>query len=118
MVYSNDSGDANLSGPVTIDRSGDKPLTGETGNLIYNVDSEEVKLTGKVKLVQDGRTTTASSAIVIEKEGFAYLYGSEKEPVRSEKGGKEKIQGTSVIYNLDNGDVKVIGKVSGEVEEE
>lgn len=118
LVYSNDTGDANLSGPITLDRSGDKPLTGESRNLVYNVDDEVLKLTGNIKMVQDGRTTTASSAIVIEKEGFAYLYGTEKEPVRSEKAGKEKVQGEKVRYNLDSGDVEVVGKVSGEVEEE
>ncbi|MER3482866.1 MAG: hypothetical protein C4332_06650 [Meiothermus sp.] len=111
LEYDNDTGDANISGPNEISRTGDKPLTGQSQRMIYNVDDETLKMFGDIKLVQKDRTTTATSALVREKEGVAYLFGTDQSPVVStDKNGTAK--GARIRYNLDTGDV-VVEKPAG-----
>jgi len=116
LDYNNQSGDARVAGPIELERSGDKPLQGSSDLMIYNVDDEILSLFGGVKLVQDGRTSTAESAVVREKDRVAYLYGSKSKPVRSQnKDGF--VEGTKVLYNLDTGDVVVLEGVKGEFQD-
>ncbi|MDW8425822.1 MAG: DUF5666 domain-containing protein [Meiothermus sp.] len=116
LEYDNNSGDARVAGPIELERSGDKPLKGSSERMIYNVDDEILRLFGGVKLVQDGRTSTAQSAVVREKDRVAYLYGSRDKPVRSQnKDGF--VEGTKVLYNLDSGDVVVLEGVRGEFQD-
>lgn len=110
LVYDNGTGEAHMLGPIQLVRSGEKPLTGEAGRLVYQLDDETLILSGQLKLVQNGRTTTASSAIVKEKEGFAYLFG---DPVASTS-GDDTVQGKKVRYSLERGDVIVLEDVKGE----
>jgi lipopolysaccharide export system protein LptA len=111
LEYDNDTGDANILGPNEISRSGDKPLKGQSQRMVYNVDDETLKMFGGIKLEQNGRTTVATSALVREKDGVAYLFGTDKEPVVStDKNGTAK--GSRIRYNLDTGDV-VVEKPAG-----
>jgi len=113
LEYDNESGQATLAGPIKLERQGEKPLTGESKTLAYNVDDETLSLQGDLKLVQGDRTTTAESAIVREKEGLAFLFGN---PVRSvSKDGT--VQGKKVRYTLERGDIVVLEGVSGEFQE-
>jgi lipopolysaccharide export system protein LptA len=113
LDYDNQSGDARVVGPIEIERSGDKPLTGSAKDMIYNVDDEILRLFGEVKLLQDGRTSTAESAVVREKDRIAFLYGTKEKPVKSiNKDGT--VEGTRLQYNLDTGDVVVLEGVKGE----
>jgi len=116
LDYDNASGDARLAGPIELERSGDKPLQGNAQRMIYNVDDEILRLFGEVRLVQDGRTSTADSAVVREKDRIAYLFGSKDKPVRSQnKDGF--VEGSRVLYNLDTGDVVVLEGVKGEFQD-
>ncbi len=113
LDYDNNNGDAKIAGPLSLKRSGEKPLEGTATNMVYNVDRKEVRLIGKVNLVQDGRTTTAEHAVLLESEKIAYLYGTGSAPVRSEnKDGF--VLGNKMIYNLDTGSVVVLEGVGGE----
>ncbi|MCL6525749.1 MAG: hypothetical protein K6T57_02590 [Thermaceae bacterium] len=106
LEYDNDTGEASILGPNEISRSGDKPLKGQSQRMVYNVDDETLRMFGEIKLEQNGRTTLASSALVREKDGVAYLFGSDKDPVVStDKNGTAK--GRRIRYNLDTGDVVV-----------
>ncbi len=116
LDYDNQSGDARVAGPIELERSGDKPLQGSAQRMVYNVDDEILRLFGGVRLVQDGRTSTADSAVVREKDRVAYLFGSKDKPVRSQnKDGF--VEGTRVLYNLDTGDVVVLEGVKGEFQD-
>lgn len=116
LDYDNESGDARVTGPIELERSGDKPLQGSAQRMIYNVDDEILRLFGGVRLVQDGRTSTADSAVVREKDRTAYLFGSKDKPVRSQnKDGF--VEGTRVLYNLDTSDVVVLEGVKGEFQD-
>ncbi|MDX2007467.1 MAG: LPS export ABC transporter periplasmic protein LptC, partial [Meiothermus sp.] len=113
LEYDNQSGEARVSGPIEIERSGDKPLTGTAKEMIYNVDDEILRLFGEIRLVQDGRTSTAESAVVREKDRTAFLFGTKEKPVKSvNKDGT--VEGTRLQYNLDTGDVVVLEGVKGE----
>lgn len=106
LDYNNDTGEAVISGPNEINRTGEKPLKGQSKMMVYSVDDETLKMFGDIKLEQNGRTTTATSALVREKDGVAYLFGSEAQPVVStDKNGTAK--GIRLRYNLDTGDVVV-----------
>lgn len=84
--------------------------------MVYNVDDEILRLLGGVRLVQEGRTTTAALAVVQEKDRVAFLYGTKEKPVRSEnKDGF--VEGGKLLYNLDSGDVVVLEGVRGEFQE-
>jgi lipopolysaccharide export system protein LptA len=112
LDYDNESGDARVAGPIELERSGDKPLQGSAQHMVYNVDDEILRLFGGVKLVQDGRTSTADTAVVREKDRTAYLFGSKDRPVRSQnKDGF--VEGARVLYHLDTGDVVVLEGVKG-----
>jgi len=116
LDYDNESGEAVVKGPIDLQRSGDKPLKGEASGMVYNVDDEVLNLWGSVKFEQDGRTTTAQTAVVREKDRVAYLYGTDQTPVRStNKDGF--VEGTKILYNLDKGDVVVLEGVKGELKE-
>lgn len=113
MAYDNTTGEAKIAGPIRLQRSGDKPLKGSSKDMIYNVDDEILRLFGEIKLEQDGRTTTAQTAVVREKDRVAYLYGTAQAPVRSvNKDGF--VEGTKMLYQLDKGDVTVLEGVKGE----
>ena len=114
LDYDNDSGDAFLSGPVKLTRSGDEPLDGNADRLVYNVDSEAITLSGNVVLRQNERTTSASEAVLLEKKGYAYLYG---DPVVS-KGSDGEVRGRVVRYRLDDGELLVLEGVSAVFEED
>lgn len=112
LDYNNQTGLAVLQGPVSFARAGDKPLSGSSKTLDYSLDTGELTLLGAVELRQQGRVTTADSAIVDDKAGVAFLYG---QPVKSlGKGGA--IQGTVIRYELDSGDLLVLHNVSGSFE--
>lgn len=114
LEYDNESGQASPAGPIRLERQGEKPLTGESKTLTYNVDDETLLLQGDLKLVQGDRTTTAQSAIVREKEGLAFLFGN---PVKSvSKDGT--VQGKKVRYTLERGDIVVLEGVSGEFQDQ
>ncbi|PZA07907.1 hypothetical protein [Meiothermus sp. Pnk-1] len=114
LEYDNESGQATLTGPIRLERQGEKPLTGESKTLTYDVDEETLLLQGDLKLVQGDRTTTAQSAIVREKEGLAFLFGN---PVKSvSKDGT--VQGKKVRYTLERGDIMVLEGVSGEFQDQ
>lgn len=116
LDYDNESGDARVAGPIELERSGEKPLQGTAQRMVYNVDDEILHLFGSIKLVQDGRTSTADSAVVREKDRVAYLYGTKDKPVRSQnKDGY--VEGTRVLYNLDTSDVVVLEGVKGEFQD-
>ncbi|GIW35485.1 DUF5666 domain-containing protein [Meiothermus sp.] len=116
LEYDNESGDARVAGPIELERTGEKPLQGSAERMVYNVDDEILRLFGGVKLVQDGRTSTAESAVVREKDKVAYLFGSKEKPVRSQnKDGF--VEGTRVLYNLDTSDVVVLEGVKGEFQD-
>lgn len=116
LDYDNESGEADVKGPIALSRKSDKPLTGASDRMVYNVDDEILRLFGAVKLEQDGRTTTADSAIVREKDRLAFLFGSKDKPVRSvNKDGF--VEGTKLQYNLDTSDVVVLEGVKGEFQD-
>lgn len=116
LDYDNQSGDARVAGPIELERRGEKPLQGSAQGMIYNVDDEMLRLFGEIRLLQDGRTSTADTAVVLEKDRIAYLYGSKDKPVRSQnKDGF--VQGTKLLYHLDSGDVVVLEGVQGEFQE-
>lgn len=116
LDYDNQSGDARVAGPIELERRGEKPLQGSAQRMIYNVDDEILRLFGEISLLQDGRTSTADAAVVLEKDRIAYLYGSKDKPVRSQN--KEGfVQGTKLLYHLDSGDVVVLEGVQGEFQE-
>jgi hypothetical protein len=116
LDYDNESGDARLSGPIELERSGDKPLQGSAQSMIYNVDDEILRLFGEVRLLQDGRISTAASAVVREKDRVAYLFGSRDRPVRSQN-QDGFVEGTRLLYNLNTGDVVVLEGVRGEFQD-
>lgn len=116
LDYENESGEADVKGPISLTRKSDKPLTGSAERMVYNVDDEVLRLFGTVQLEQDGRTTTASSAIVREKDRLAFLFGTPDKPVRSvNKDGF--VEGTKLQYNLDTSDVVVLEGVKGEFQD-
>jgi len=116
LDYDNESGNALVAGPVELERAGEKPLQGSAERMVYNVDDEALTLFGAIRLVQDGRTSTAQGALVREKDRIAFLYGSKDRPVRSQnKDGF--VEGTRVLYNLDTGDVVVLEGVKGEFQD-
>ncbi len=116
LDYDNESGEARISGPIELERSGEKPLQGGAQRMIYNVDEEILQLFGGVRLVQEGRTTTAEVALVREKDRVAYLFGTQAQPVRSQnKDGF--VEGTRLLYHLDSGDVVVLEGIKGEFQE-
>ncbi len=113
LDYDNDSGDAELAGPIRLQRSGDEPLNGSADRLVYNVDSEAITLTGNVVLKQSERTTKAESALLLESAGYAYLYG---DPVVS-KGADGEVRGKRVRYDLDSGELLVLEGVGAVFED-
>jgi len=113
LDYDNDLGEATLSGPVRLERAGEKPLEGRAETLRYNVDDETLTLLGGVRLEQDGRVTTAASARIVEREGYAYLYG---DPVVS-KGKDGEVRGLAVRYHLDSGELVVLEAVEATFED-
>ncbi|RDI96241.1 hypothetical protein DV704_04100 [Meiothermus sp. QL-1] len=116
LDYDNQSGEARVAGPIELERQGDKPLKGAAERMVYNVDEEVLHLLGRVRLQQEGRTTTAERAVVQEKDRVAFLYGTKDKPVRSEnKDGF--VEGSRLLYNLDSGDVVVLEGVKGEFQE-
>jgi hypothetical protein len=116
LDYDNESGNALVAGPVELERAGEKPLQGSAERMVYNVDDEALTLFGAIRLVQDGRTSTAQGALVREKDRIAFLYGSKDKPVRSQnKDGF--VEGIRVLYNLDTGDVVVLEGVKGEFQD-
>jgi hypothetical protein len=116
LLYNNETGEASVLGPIRLERSGDKPLSGSANALTYNVDDETLLLFGQVRLVQKDRTTTAQSAVVREKDGVAFLYGTAQAPVSSEsKDGK--VRGLRLKYNLDTGDVLLLEGIEGEFQD-
>ncbi|MCS7058677.1 MAG: DUF5666 domain-containing protein [Meiothermus sp.] len=116
LDYDNQSGEAQVAGPIELERQGEKPLKGSAERMVYNVDDEILRLLGGVRLVQEGRTTTAALAVVQEKDRVAFLYGTKEKPVRSEnKDGF--VEGGKLLYNLDSGDVVVLEGVRGEFQE-
>jgi hypothetical protein len=116
LLYNNETGEASVLGPIRLERSGDKPLSGSADTLTYNVDDETLLLFGQVRLVQKDRTTTAQSAVVREKDGVAFLYGTAQVPVSSEsKDGK--VRGLRLKYNLDTGDVLLLEGIEGEFQD-
>jgi len=104
LLYDNQKGLAYLKGPVDLQRSGEHPLQGSAQQLIYHLSTSELTLIGQVHLEQGGRVTQASSALLINQQNLAYLYGN---PVTT-KGQGEEVEGKVVRYNLDNGDVLVL----------
>ena len=113
LDYDNNGGNAILAGPITLERSGKKPLDGSADRLIYNVDSETIILIGKVILKQDSRITKAESALLLESTGYAYLYG---DPVISE-GNDGVLRGLQVRYNLNSGELVVLKGVAAVFED-
>lgn len=116
LDFDSESGDARVLGPIELERSGEKPLQGSAQSMIYNVDDEILRLFGEVSLVQDGRTTTADSAVIREKDRVAYLFGSKDRPVRSQN-RDGFVEGARLLYNLDTGDVVVLEGVRGEFQD-
>lgn len=110
LEYDNETGKANVSGPIRLQRSGEEPLKGIAQSLVYDIETEELLLSGGLELEQDQRKTTANTAIVNEKEGFAYLFGN---PVRSQ-GPEGIIEGQRVRYSLEKGDIVVMDGIKGE----
>jgi len=110
LDYDNDTGKAAVTGPIRLERTSDDPLKGSAQNLVYDVDSEDLLLSGGIQLEQNDRKTTATTAIVREQEGFAFLYGN---PVRSE-GPDGVVEGKRVRYSLENGDIVVLEGVKAE----
>ena len=113
LDYDNDRGEATLSGPVRLERPGEKPLAGRAERLRYDVDDETLTLTGGVRLEQDGRVTTATSARIVEREGYAYLYG---DPVVS-TGADGEVRGRAVRYDLETGELVVLEAVKATFED-
>ena len=109
LDYANGPGLARIQGPVRFERSGETPLEGEAETLLYRVEDDELWLFGKVRVVQGERETRAERAWVREKEGVAYLYG---QPVESTAPG-ETIRGEVVLYDLETGEIWVIGGIEG-----
>ena len=104
LEYDNGSGMAVLGGPVKIERSGKKPLSGEADELVYQLDDKTLTLYGHVVLKQEGRTTKADTAVILEARGYAYLYG---QPVNS-RGDDGELSGEAVRYNLDSGELLLL----------
>ena len=113
LLYDNDSGLAKLTGPVTFSRDGDEKVSGSAAALSYQVDDKTLTLTGNVVLKQGKRTTTASSALIVEASGYAYLYG---DPVLSRSDSGE-VKGKELMYNLDSGDILVLQGVNAVFED-
>jgi len=113
LEYDNGSGMAVLAGPVKLERSGEKPLSGEADELVYQVDDKTLTLYGHVVFKQEGRTTSADTAVIIEAQGYAYLYG---QPVSS-RGENGELSGEAVRYNLDNGELLVLKSVKATFED-
>jgi lipopolysaccharide export system protein LptA len=113
LEYDNNTGKAAVTGPIRLERTSDDPLKGSAQAMVYDVDSEDLQLSGGLQLDQNDRMTTAETAIVREGEGFAYLYGS---PVRSE-GPEGVVEGKRVRYSLDNGDIVVLEGVRAEFDD-
>lgn len=104
LEYDNASGKARVAGPIRLERAGEKPLSGSSQSLIYDLDEDTLTLQGEVVLVQEGRTTRANAAYVVESEGYAYLYG---DPVVS-KGPDGEVRGRVVRYRLDSGELLLL----------
>ncbi|HGY10341.1 MAG TPA: hypothetical protein ENK37_09895 [Oceanithermus profundus] len=113
LDYDNASGLAQLMGPVSLERSGDRPLRGRSESLVYDVDKESLTLLGAVVLEQEDRTTEAEQAYIVESEGYAYLYG---EPVVS-RGRDGEVRGRVVRYRLDDGELLVLDGVEAVFED-
>ncbi len=111
LLYRNDTGVAHLEGPVALRREGEKPLSGEAQALRYELDEDRLWLLG-VELRQGGRTTRAREALVVEREGVAYLLGGVES--RDPQGF---LRGERVLYLLKTGEAVVLGGVSGEFRE-
>lgn len=104
LDYDNETGEARVSGPIQLERSGEEPLSGTAETLVYNLDEDTLTLAGKVVLTQGERTTLADSAYVVESDGYAYLYG---DPVVS-RGADGEVRGKTVRYQLDTGELLVL----------
>ena len=113
LEYDNETGEARVTGPIRLERAGDKPLTGSSQALVYDLDEDTLTLTGKVVFTQEDRTTRADTAYVIESEGYAYLYG---DPVVSQ-GADGEVRGQAVRYRLDSGELLVLEGVEAVFED-
>lgn len=113
LDYDNATGKAAVTGPVRLERTSNEPLKGSAQSMVYDVDSEDLQLSGGLQLDQNDRKTTADTAIVREGEGFAYLYGN---PVRSE-GPRGVVEGKRVRYSLENGDIVVLEGIRAEFDD-
>ena len=113
LEYDNASGMAVLAGPVKLERSGEKPLSGGADELVYQVDDKTLTLYGHVVFKQEGRTTSADTAVIVEAQGYAYLYG---QPVNS-RGEDGELSGEAVRYNLDTGELLVLKGVKATFED-
>lgn len=115
LVYDNDTGLADLSGPVRLSREaeGSGPeILASADSLIFDVETELSTLSGSVLISSGSRISYADSLVLDEDAGVATLRGS---PARSVE-GENDISGSVLIYYLDTDDVVVEGGVSGSLE--
>lgn len=112
LVYDNETGLAELTGPVRLRRaaSGDSPeITANAASLTFDIETELSTLEGDVVVSSGKRLSHADSLVLDEKEGLARLSGS---PARSSE-GDNAIRGEQLLYYLDSDDVIVSGGAGG-----
>ena len=112
LVYENDSGVGEMTGPVDLSRSaeGDSPaLTASSARFSFNVDDDIQTLQGNVKVESDGRVSEADILELDEEAGFAVLRGN---PARS-RNDEGEVMGEVIEYDLDSNDVVVTQEVKG-----
>ncbi len=114
LYYTQKTGDATLSGPITFSRkvTGQAPLEGSSQSLVIVVSKGLTTLEGKVRLVSGKRVSTAPKVIYSDPKGEALLIGTAQDPASS-KQGKDLLTAATIRFNLRNGDVVAVGRVSG-----
>lgn len=114
LIYDNDTGLADLTGPIRLLREAlDGPqIVAAAETLTYDVDTELSTLQGDVRISSDERVSYADTLVLDEEAGLATLTGK---PARSIEGSNE-IRGDVLLYYLDSDDVVVEGGVSGTIE--
>lgn len=115
LLYDNDTGLADLSGPVRLLRDGGDSgpqIVASAESLVYDVDTELSTLSGEVEISSGERVSYADTLVLDEEAGLATLTGK---PARSIEGENE-IRGDVLLYYLDTDDVVVQGAVSGTIE--
>lgn len=124
LSYDGAEGVARIAGPISFNRPDRKdPLSGESGSIEIDVDTESTVLVGDVVLrSRGGRVSKASRVEYNDQANTARLYATPEKPAESVRGNDIlRVSSGFIVYNLDKNEVYASagkdGTISGEFQD-